>query len=149
MEHVMTWRGAGLGSPTGWARRALLAILAFEAAGALIGGPLLVAAPNGRLMQIPIGDLHGTFADFLIPGVLLSGLGILNAIAFIALWRQKVSAWLWVGLALGGFLIWFVVELAITGFQNWAQAAWGLPVPVGIILALPMESARLHTRGAP
>src|SRR3954471_9147512 len=108
-----------------WTRRILLAVLAFEAAGALIGGPLLAASPDGRFMKIPIEDLNDSFADFLVPGLLLTFLGILNAVGFFALLRHKPSAWLWVGLAIGGFMIWFTVELLLVGAKSWAQAAWG------------------------
>jgi len=121
-----------------WRRRTLLAILAFEALGALIGGPALMAGPDGRFMNIPIEELHGTFSSFLIPGLLLTFLGVLNAVAFVAVLQRAPSAWLWAGLALCGFFIWFVVELSITGLQSWAQVAWGLPVPFGVLLALPL-----------
>lgn len=145
MQDVMTWHvGSEIRAPEGWARRTLLAILAFEALGSFIGGPLLVAAPDGRLMQMPVQDLQGVFPDFLIPGLLLTFLGVLNAVAFFAFLRRRPSAWLWVGLALGGFLVWFVVELAIVGAKSWAQAAWGVPVPVGLVLALPLAMERLR-----
>src|SRR5581483_10150914 len=94
------------------ARRALLAVLAFEALGAFVGGPLLIAGPDGHFMKIPVTDLAGVFPDFLIPGVILTALGALNAAAFFVVLRRMPSAWLWAGLALGGFFIWFVVELA-------------------------------------
>lgn len=126
-----------------WRRRALLIILAFEAVGSFIGGPALIAGPDGRYMQIPVEELHGAFADFLVPGLLLTSLGVLNAVAYTVLLRQQPSAWLWVGLALVGFLIWFVVELSICGAKSWAQVAWGAPIPVGIVLALPLLFERL------
>jgi hypothetical protein len=123
--------------------------LAFEALGAAIGGPALMAAPDGSLMKIPVSELEGVFADFFIPGLLLTALGALNAVAFFALLRRRASSWLWVGLALGGFLIWFVVELAICGAESWAQAAWGLPVPIGIIAAWPLVMERLRRSQTP
>jgi hypothetical protein len=120
-----------------WSRRILLAVLAFEAIGALVGGPLLVASPDGRLMEMPVAAMHGVFADFLVPGILLTLLGLLNAAAFFVLLLRRPSGWLWAALALGGFLIWFLVELAVVGAKVWAQAAWGIPVVVGIIAMLP------------
>jgi hypothetical protein len=144
MEHVMKWEEPRLRTQGAGARAALLAILAFEALGALLGGQLLVLAPDGAWMKIPLSDLHGAFPDFFIPGAILTALGALNAIAFFALLRRKPSAWLWVGLALGGFVVWFAVELAICGFQSWAQAAWGVPVPIGVLLALPLAAERLR-----
>jgi hypothetical protein len=144
MEHVMRWHAPQLRASSGWARAALLAILAFEALGSFVGGPMLVASPDGALMRIPVSDLQGTFPDFFIPGLILTALGALNAIAFLALLRRKPSAWLWLGLALGGFFIWFAVELSICGLKSWAQVAWGLPVPIGILFALPLAAERLR-----
>jgi hypothetical protein len=132
-----------------WARRAVLTVLAFEALGAFIGGPLLVAAPDGHFMNIPVTDLRGLFPDFLIPGLILTALGALNAAAFFVLLRRMASAWLWVGLALGGFCIWFIVELAVCGAQSWAQAAWGVPVVFGLVAAWPLVTERLHRAPRP
>jgi hypothetical protein len=129
-----------------WARRILLAVLAFEALGSFIGGPLLVAAPDGRLMKIPVSDMRGLFPDFLIPGIILSLLGVLNAVAFVLLLRRRASAWLWVGLSLGGFLIWFVVELSVMGAKSWAQAVWGIPVLIGLAAAWPLAEERVRRR---
>ena len=137
-----------MNAKTKLSRWVVLSVLAFEAVGALIGGPALVAAPDGRLMKIPLEDLGGTFPDFLIPGLLLTALGVLNAVAFGVLLRRLPSAWLWVGLALGGFLVWFIVELALVGAKSWAQAAWGIPVPIGIAAALPMLLEHFSPRRA-
>lgn len=125
------------------ARRILLAVLAFEAVGGLLGGPLLVAAPDGRLMSMPVEGLHGAFADFLVPGIFLTLLALLNAAAFFVLLRNRASAWWWAGLAVGGFAVWFIVELAVVGAQHWAQAAWGIPVVIGAVALWPMVKARL------
>ena len=70
-----------------WARLALLIVLGYEAAGAIVGGILLVAAPDGRYMDMPVEMMHGTFPDFLIPGWILLGLGI-------TLWPFALS-WMW------------------------------------------------------
>lgn len=65
-----------------WQRIILLTILGYEAAGALLGGILLIAAPDGRYMKMPVAIMHGVFNSFLIPGIILVGLGILNAFTF-------------------------------------------------------------------
>jgi hypothetical protein len=129
-----------------WARRVVLFVLAFEALGSFIGGPMLIAAPDGGLMHIPVEEMHGLFPHFLVPGMLLTALGVLNGVAFFVLLRWRPSAWLWVGLALGGFLVWFAVELSVMGAKSWAQAVWGIPVPVGIIAGWPLVAARLRRR---
>jgi hypothetical protein len=131
-----------------WNRRIILAILAFEAVGSFIGGPMLMAAPDGHLMKIPVADLHGAFPDFFVPGLLLTALGILNAVAFFALLKRCASAWLWVGASLGGFLTWFIVELAIVGAKSWAQAVWGIPVVIGLLALAPLARWSLKFWGS-
>src|ERR1700739_2568788 len=85
-----------------WQRVSLLAVLCYEALGCLLGGVLLVAAPDGRLMQMPVSLMHGAFPDFLVPGMILFLLGILNAVAFLSVLRRRPYGWLWTGIALGG-----------------------------------------------
>lgn len=42
-----------------WQRIILLIVLGYEAAGCLLGGALLVAAPDGRYMDMPVPLLPG------------------------------------------------------------------------------------------
>jgi hypothetical protein len=75
-----------------WQRIILLLVLGYEAAGCLLGGTLLIAAPNGWLMDMPVDMMHGVFPDFLIPGIILVALGILTSAAFISVLRRSRSA---------------------------------------------------------
>jgi hypothetical protein len=127
----------GVSQPT-WQRITLLSVLGYEGAGALLGGGLLVAAPDGRLMDMPTEIMHAVFPDFLLPGLILIGLGILNTVAFVAVWRRAQTDWLLAGLALGGLLVWFTVEIAILRELHWLHAMWGLPVIAGGLAALPL-----------
>ena len=129
-----------------WQRVILLIVLGYEGIGALLGGSLLVAAPDGRLMDMPVDIMHGIFGDFLIPGLILFGLGILNTAAFIAVMRRTRTDWLLAGLALGGLAIWFIVEIAILRELHWLHAMWGLPVLVGCLVALPLVPSRRAAR---
>jgi hypothetical protein len=101
-----------IGQPK-WQRIILLCVLGYEAVGCLLGGSLLIAAPDGRLMEMPVDIMHGAFHDFLIPGILLFGLGILNTSAFVSVLQRRDSDWFMSGLALGGLAVWFVVEIII------------------------------------
>ena len=121
-----------------WQRIILLSILAYEAAGCLLGGGLLIAAPDGRYMDMPVEMMHGVFRDFLIPGIILFGLGILNTLAFITVFRRTSLDWFMAGLALGGLFIWFVVEIIILQELHWLHAMWGLPGFSGMGLGLPV-----------
>jgi hypothetical protein len=96
-----------------WQRITLLIILGYEGAGALAGGVLLVAAPDGRIMDIPAKIMRCVFRNFLIPGFILFGLGILTTTAFIGVLHHIRIDWLLSGLALGGLTIWFIVEIVI------------------------------------
>src|SRR5690242_3291531 len=71
-----------------WQRVILLIVLGYEAVGCLAGGSMLTAAPDGRLMDMPVSLMHGVFPDFLIPGIILFGLGVLNTLAFISVFRK-------------------------------------------------------------
>lgn len=130
-----------------WRRITLLFVLGYEGAGALLGGALLIAAPDGRIMDMPVDIMHGVFHNFLIPGFILSGLGILTTSAFIAVWRGTRIDWLLSGLALGGLAIWFIVEIAILRELHWLHAMWGLPVIAGCLAAFPQVSSRFKSSG--
>lgn len=121
-----------------WQRLTLLSVLCYEAVGCLLGGSLLVAAPDGGLMDMPVDIMHGAFRNFLIPGIILFGLGILNMAAFIAVLRRSHSSWVIAGLALGGLAIWFWVEIAILLELHWLHLMWGLPVIAGGLVAIPL-----------
>lgn len=121
-----------------WHRILLLAVLCYEAAGCLLGGGLLLASPDGRYMDMPVDRMHGVFRDFLLPGSILFGLGILNLIAFITVLYKRNSDWIMAGLALGGLFSWFVVEIIILQELHWLHAMWGLPVLLGCVMAIPL-----------
>jgi len=125
-----------------WQQIILLVILGYEAAGCLLGGTLLVLAPDGRYMEMPVEMMHGTFRDFRIPGMILFALGILNTIGFVSVIRKLASDWLWTGLSLGGLFIWFIVEIIILDELHWLHAMWGLPVMLGWVFAIPLIVSR-------
>lgn len=119
-----------------WQRIVLLCILGYEGAGCLMGGAMLAVKPDGRLMDMPVDIMHGVFRDFLTPGIILFGLGILTTAAFVAVLRRKSSDWFLTGLSVGGLLIWFWIEIAILEQLHWLHAMWGLPVIVAAWLAI-------------
>jgi hypothetical protein len=127
-----------MGTQRRWQRVTLLSVLGSEALGALAGGAMLIAAPDGHLMKIPPQVLHGAFRDFLLPGLILFGLGLLNAVAFVCVWRRNRADWLAAGLAIGGLAVWFVVEILIVRELVWLYAMWGLPVLLGGVAAVSL-----------
>lgn len=131
--------------PRRWQRITLLAVLGYEGLGALLGGVLLVAAPDGRYMELPVSLMRGAFRDFLVPGLILFGLGILNVAGFVAVWRRSRADWIGAGLALGGLAVWFFVEIAILRELHWLHVMWGLPVILGILVGAPLLPFRRAT----
>lgn len=128
-----------------WQRITLLSVLGYEAAGCLLGGALLIAAPDGKYMDMPVEMMHGFFSDFLIPGIVLFALGILNTLAFVVVFRRTSSDWFMVALALGGLSIWFVAEILIIQELHWLHAMWGLPVLLGWVVTIPLIIFRHDT----
>ena len=82
------------------------------------------------------------FSDFLIPGIILFGLGILNTAAFVTVLRKAHSEGIMAALALGGLGIWFSVEIIILQELHWLHAMWGLPVVVGGLMAIQLIPSR-------
>lgn len=128
-----------------WQWIMLLLVLGYEASGCLLGGSLLIAAPDGSYMDMPVDLMNGAFPDFLIPGIILFGLGILNALAFVSVLRKTGSDWFMAGLALSGLYIWFVVEIIILQELHWLHAMWGIPVLLGLIVTIPLIALRHDT----
>jgi hypothetical protein len=125
-----------------WERITLLTVLGYEGAGALVGGSLLVAKPDGEVMDMPVSIMHGAFPDFLIPGIILFGLGLLNAAAFIGVLRRTRTAWMLSSLAIGGLAIWFFVEIVILRELHWLHVMWGFPVILGGVVTMPLLPVR-------
>ncbi len=128
-----------------WQRIILLCILGYETAGCLLGGILLIIAPDGNLMDMPVDIMNGVFQDFLFPGIILFGLGILNLAAWISVFFRAKTDLIFTALALGGLLVWFVVEILIIQELHWLHAMWGFPVLAGLVLFIPLNILRFNT----
>jgi hypothetical protein len=97
----------------------------FLGLGALFGGGLLILAPDGRLLGMPVSLLAGTpFPSFLVPGVcLFVFVGIAPLLAAAMTLRRQVIAPLAavaVGLTLMGWMASEMVALAGLGSLAWA-----------------------------
>jgi hypothetical protein len=148
---AIEYQGKGLNSQDkivqpGWQRIILLVVLGYEAAGCLMGGILLIMAPDGRLMDMPVEIMHGVFRNFLIPGIILFGLGILNTATFVTVFRRISSDWFMSCLALSCLCIWFVIEIIILQELHWLHLMWGIPVLIGWVMAIPLIILRNETR---
>ena len=130
-----------------WQRIILLVFLAYEGLGGLAGGSgLLVASPDGRYMEMPTGLMRGAFRDFLIPGVILFGLGLLNVAAFVAVLRRSR---LRLGLGQSGRRrsgrsgSWS--RILVLRELHWLHVMWGFPVILGAAVTVPLLPFRPAT----
>ena len=106
--------------PLGRFAKASIALEVLLGVGALGGGLVLIVAPRGEIMPLPLSALAGSpFETYLGPGLILFGvLGLGPLVAARLTWLRHpwapVAAFI-VGVAL---LIWVAVEIAIIGYSN-------------------------------
>jgi CHASE2 domain-containing sensor protein len=117
--------------------KAAVALEMLLSIGALGGGLVLVIAPRGEIMPLPLSALAGSpFDTYLVPGLILFGvLGLGPLVAARLAWVRHPlapTAALVVGV---GLLIWVAVEVAIIGYSNEPplQAIYGI-LGVAIVL---------------
>lgn len=123
----------------------LLIILQFLLGfGALVSGGLLIAAPDGSLMQMPLSMLESSpFSNFLIPGLILFSLvGVFPLAVAYSLWRKpawrwpnllnpfRLKHWSWAASLAAGviLLIWVTVEVLMLrsiAFLHVLYFIWG------------------------
>ncbi len=88
--------------------------------GALGGGVVLMIAPRGEIMPLPLSALAGSpFDTYFAPGLILfSVIGLGSLLAAVLTWaRHPVAPFL--ALVVGaGLLIWVAVEVAIIGYSS-------------------------------
>jgi hypothetical protein len=125
--------------------------------GAAIGGGFLILAPDGHIMQMPLGMLNNTpFSTFLLPGILLfTFVGIYPfAVAYSLFARPSWSwpdlinpfknmYWAWAASLAAGIIliIWICVQMIMLGtvhFLHILYVGWG----VAIILLTLYPSVR-------
>jgi hypothetical protein len=108
--------------------RVLLIVLqAFLAISAMPSGLMLMWAPDGHLIQLPLAVLtNAPFTDFFWPGALLfTVLGMGHAVGLVLTWRHAPLAD-GAALVLGaGAVIWIVVQVIMTEPLFWIQGLIG------------------------
>lgn len=105
--------------------------------GAIGGGLILMIAPRGEIMPLPLSALAGSpFDTYRVPGLILFGiLGIGPLVAARLAWLRHPLAPIAAFVVGAGLLIWVAVEIAIIGYSNEPplQAIYGI-LGVGIVL---------------
>ena len=126
--------------------------------GALGGGLVLMIAPRGEIMPLPLSALAGSpFDTYLVPGVILfSVLGLGPLVAARLAWHRYPLAPTAAFVVGAGLLIWVATEVAIIGYSNEPplQAFYGiLGVAITVValgwlaeVGLPYSSAGAPSR---
>jgi hypothetical protein len=114
-----------------------LALEVLLSVGALGGGLVLMLAPRGEIMPLPLSALAGSpFDTYFMPGLILFGvLGLGPLIAARLAWLRHPLAPTAAFIVGAGLLIWVAVEVAIIGYSNEPplQAIYGI-LGVGILV---------------
>jgi hypothetical protein len=100
--------------------RAAVVLEVLLSIGALGGGLILMIAPRGEIMPLPLSALAGSpFDTYLVPGLILFGvLGLGPLVAARLVWLRHPLAPTAAFVVGGGLLIWVAVEVAIIGYSN-------------------------------
>jgi hypothetical protein len=108
--------------------------------GALGGGFVLIIAPRGEIMPLPLSALAGSpFDTYLVPGLILFGvLGLGPLVAARLAWLRHPLAPTAAFVVGVGLLIWVAVEAAIIGYGNEPplQAIYGILGGAIVLVAL-------------
>lgn len=133
----------------GWRRWLAASLLILVSLNALAAGYAFVADPTGATLGIPQDWLDASpFADYLVPGILLAGLGLLYAFAAFRQLRRAADAWFWTGLSGGAMVVWILVQVAMMGYdrhpiQTILQVAiLSIGVCVGALAAAQLRALR-------
>jgi hypothetical protein len=116
--HVAAARPTGGAIPRpelGLAGKVCLALLTLLGLGALAGGIVLAAAPDGSGMGMDVALLaRSPFPDFLVPGLILAGLFGIGSFIAVAMGLARLPIAPFLAFAIGcAQMAWIVVELAI------------------------------------
>jgi hypothetical protein len=107
-----------------------LALEVVLAIGALAGGLILMLAPRGEILPLPLSALAGSpFDTYFVPGLILFGvIGLGPLVAARLAWLRHPLAPTAAFIVGAGLLIWVAVEVAIIGYSNEPplQAIYGI-----------------------
>ena len=123
--------------PLSQVAKGALALEVVLSIGALAGGLILIIAPRGEILPLPLSALAGSpFDTYFVPGLILFGvLGFGPLVASRLAWLRHPLAPTAAFIVGAGLLIWVAVEIAIIGYSNEPplQAIYGL---LGVVIVL-------------
>jgi hypothetical protein len=106
--------------PLGRVAEAAVVLEILLSIGALGGGLVLMIAPRGEIMPLPLSALaRSPFDTYFVPGLILSAvLGLGPLVAARLAWLRHPLAPTGAFVIGAGLLIWVAVEVAIIGYSN-------------------------------
>jgi hypothetical protein len=124
-------------NPLSRVAKGALALEAVLGIGALAGGLILMLAPRGEILPLPLSALAGSpFDTYFVPGLILFGvLGFGPFFAARLAWLRHPLAPTAAFIVGAGLLVWVAVEIDIIGYSNEPplQAIYGI-LGVAILL---------------
>jgi hypothetical protein len=112
----------------------LFILVSFTAVTAFIGGLIMISNPDGKVMGLALNILGETpFKDFLIPGMFLTMVGVVNFIAAFFNMQRNKNRYTW---ALAGGLVlcgWIITQLILIRQISWLQFVY---LGVGLLTIL-------------
>jgi len=114
---------------------------AFIGIGAVVSGALLIIAPDGRYLQMPLDMLkNAPFRSYLIPGMILFLIhGVGNIVSAVLCFRMRRIA-AFSGIFFGfGLIIWLFVQVNMIGGGHWLQYVYFVFGCLLLILGIAMR----------
>jgi hypothetical protein len=113
-----------------------------------IAGGYVVAASNGKGVDLSTDWLSGSLGSYLIPGIILAVvIGGTQVIAALAETMKSSIAHEASATAALSLLIWFFIELYILKHTNWLQILYfaiGVLILIFLLLRMKYEKSRIH-----
>ncbi|MEA2576704.1 MAG: hypothetical protein QOD78_292 [Chloroflexota bacterium] len=120
--------------------KSALALEVVLSIGALGGGLILMLAPRGEILPLPLSALAGSpFDTYFVPGMILFGvLGFGPLVGARLAWMRHPLAPVAAFIVGAGLLVWVAVEVAIIGYSNEPplQAIYGILGAVILLVAI-------------
>ncbi|MBI3136008.1 MAG: hypothetical protein HYZ14_15125 [Bacteroidetes bacterium] len=146
-------------------RALLITLLVFLGIGAIAGGGLLILAPDGALLGMPLSVLEKSpFTNFRVPGIILFlVLGLFPLIVAIGLLKKKHAAlaeklnllpdmhWSWTFSLYAAFadILWIQFQMQLIQSVSWLHTSYvflGLAI---LITALMPQVRNFYRKNAP
>jgi hypothetical protein len=112
----------------------LFILVSFTAVTATISGLIMISNPDGKVMGLALSVLDDTsFKNFMIPGIALTIVGVINSIAVFFNMQRHIHRYNWAmagGVMIGG---WIIVQIILIQTLHWLQFIY---LGVGLLVIL-------------